>query len=57
MTKDVFAEGLQKHYINRPEAMEETCLADFVSWYRRERERENNIENFEETKTIDHGTR
>jgi hypothetical protein len=26
-----------KHYSNRPEALEETCLADFVSWYRREK--------------------
>jgi hypothetical protein len=42
-----------KHYSNRPEALEETCLADFVSWYRREKITN---ENFEETKTIDHGT-
>jgi len=35
--KDVFAEGMLKHYSNRPEALEETCLADFVLWYRREK--------------------
>jgi hypothetical protein len=34
--KDVFAEGMLKHY-NMPEALEETCLADLVSWYRRKK--------------------
>ena len=49
--KDVFAEGMLKHY-NRPEALERDLLSRFGLMVQ---ERENSIENFEETKTIDHG--
>lgn len=30
---DIYEKGLIDHYQKRPVSLEETCLADFASWY------------------------
>jgi hypothetical protein len=32
---DIEVEGLLKHYADRPRQLQQICLADFVSWYKR----------------------
>ena len=32
-SEDIFTEGLIEHYVQRPNVMEDVCLADFASKY------------------------
>jgi hypothetical protein len=43
-SKDVFVQGLIDMYINRPEAMEDICLADFASLYNVSKKQTSNVQ-------------
>ena len=54
-SEDVFVHGLLEHYVERPDVMEDVCLADFAAWYefssrrpRQQQEREDVDDDLEE---------